>query len=103
MQLRALRWSGGQLGSMRIQVFLLEKLDIPGNTAAALATVAGASCAGRGASAGKLGVRWRPGEGPENRRAAGERINLLLIGVGVELVLHALMQERVPEIKGLVI
>ena len=48
-------------------------------------------------------MRWRPGERPENRGAAGERVNLLLIGVGVEFVIYALMQERLPEVKRLII
>ena len=48
-------------------------------------------------------MRWRPGERPENRWAAGERIILLLIGVGVELVINALMQERLPEVRRLII
>ena len=48
-------------------------------------------------------MRWRPGERPENSRAAGERITLLLIGVGVEFVIYALMQERLPEVKMFII
>ena len=82
---------------------LLEELDISGNAAAAFATVAGSILADGGARAGRLRLRWRPGERPENRRAAGERIILLLIGVGVELVINALTQERLPEVIRLII
>ena len=84
-------------------VLKLEELDISGNVAAALATVARASLAVRGASARWLRMRWRPREGPENRGAVGARIVKLLVGVGVVLVFDVLMQERLPEVKRLVI
>ena len=45
--------------------------------------------------------RW-PRERPENRGAAGEGVSLLLVGIGVVLVLYAIMQERLPEVEGLI-
>ena len=48
-------------------------------------------------------MRWRPREGPENRGAVGGRNVKLLVGVGVVVVFDVLMQERLPEVKRLVI
>ena len=76
---------------MRNLVLLLEKINMFGNAAAALTTVTRASLAERVACARRVGLRRRPGKSPENRGAAEERIIVLLIGVGIKLVLHALM------------
>ena len=103
MPRRAPRWVWGNLGAMRIKVHLLKELNISGNAAAAFTTVGG-SCLAAGVTIARC-LRWGrwPRERPENRGAAGEGVSLLLVGIGVVLVLYAIMQERLPEVEGLIV
>ena len=100
---RAPSWVWGNLGAMRIKVHLLKELNISDNAAAAFTTVGGSGMAVGAAFARRL--RWRKWlrERPENRRAAGEGVSLLLVGVGVVFVLYAITRERLPEVKRLII